>query len=176
MINRIRTISKRESPKKSSSKRIKGNSSTSGAMASGKNNPATVPVLTSSSMAGFRTIQGIKYCNSYRLHSKNPFHPEKVQKLLQEVMDERLTDLVYEQTACTKLCVELAADIRAKVKALLFDRYKLICFVQICEKNNQSVVSQSKFLWDSERDKYASYSFENTTLLAAALVYGIYYE
>ncbi|XP_022201103.2 tctex1 domain-containing protein 1 isoform X2 [Nilaparvata lugens] len=120
--------------------------------------------------------QGIKYLNSYRLHSKNPFHTEKVEKILQDVMDERLNQLVYEPTVCTKLCVDLAADIRAKVKALQFERYKLICLVQICEKNNQSVVSQSKFLWDSERDKYAVYSFENSTLLAAALVYGIYYE
>ncbi|XP_022201111.2 tctex1 domain-containing protein 1 isoform X1 [Nilaparvata lugens] len=172
MINRIRTISKRETPKKSVLKR---NKSSSGAMASGKNPPAA-PVLNFPSMAGFRTIQGIKYLNSYRLHSKNPFHTEKVEKILQDVMDERLNQLVYEPTVCTKLCVDLAADIRAKVKALQFERYKLICLVQICEKNNQSVVSQSKFLWDSERDKYAVYSFENSTLLAAALVYGIYYE
>ncbi|XP_075214928.1 dynein light chain Tctex-type 5-like [Lycorma delicatula] len=115
--------------------------------------------------------------NSYRLDSKNPFRKESVYMIIRDVFKlSEMDEMVYEPGAISKLCVQLASEIRTKVKALGFERYKLVCVVQICEKNRQSVKTLAKFLWDPERDNCATYRMENKYFLISGAVFGLYYE
>ncbi|XP_054278831.1 dynein light chain Tctex-type protein 2B [Macrosteles quadrilineatus] len=118
----------------------------------------------------------VRYMNTYRLESKRPFNVEHVTALLKEVLTRDLATAHYEPNNMTKMCVNLAGEIRNKVKQLNYDRYKLVCLVQIVEKHRQSVLSTARFLWDTDRDSYAVFSMNNAHIAAMGCVFGIYYE
>lgn len=61
--------------------------------------------------------------NSYRLESKNPFRKESVYMIIRDVFKlSELDDMVYDPAAVGKVCTQMANEIRAKVKALGFER------------------------------------------------------
>ncbi|KAJ8962558.1 hypothetical protein NQ318_000951 [Aromia moschata] len=100
-----------------------------------------------------------RYLNTYKLDSDNPFNPEKVNKILEAVMMEALENLEYDTDKCPKQA-----------------KYKLICLVTIGEKHGQDVLVTCRFLWDYDRDRYATFSMENTYVFGIAQCFGLYYE
>ncbi|XP_060532925.1 uncharacterized protein LOC132705876 isoform X2 [Cylas formicarius] len=93
-----------------------------------------------------------RYMNTYRLEPDNPFNPEKVDKILREVLTEALENLTYDPEKCVAQAKWASMAIRSKVKALDFDRYKLVCIATIGEKISQDVYTTCRFLWDAEKD------------------------
>lgn len=65
---------------------------------------------------------------------------------------------------------------KAQVKDLMLPRYKIIVLVHIGQLQDQGLKVSSRCLWDSSNDTSASYEFRNSSLFAAAMVYGVYYE
>ncbi|KAG5872422.1 hypothetical protein JTB14_013667 [Gonioctena quinquepunctata] len=118
----------------------------------------------------------LKYSNTYRLDSENPFNPEKVDKILQNVLMEALENLSYDPEKCANQAKWATAMIRSKVKELQFDRYKILCMVTIGEKNSQDVLVCCRFLWDAEKDRFSTFSMENTFVFGIAYCFGLYYE
>lgn len=59
--------------------------------------------------------------NTYKLDSDKPFNPEKVQKILEEILLEALEG-PYDEIKCPLRAKQASAAIRAKVKELEFDR------------------------------------------------------
>lgn len=55
-------------------------------------------------------------------------------------------------------------------------RYKYVCLATVGENNGQSGLSIMKFFWDSDRDLYASYVYENRSMIVCAIVLAVYYE
>ncbi|XP_011157246.1 dynein light chain Tctex-type protein 2 [Solenopsis invicta] len=117
-----------------------------------------------------------KYQNTYRMEPRNPFKTDQVDKIVKSVMNYRLDEVTYDDAEATKLCSDIAAEIRRRVKKLEFDRHKIIVTVTIIEKASQSVESTVGYIWDSERDKYSAFSFEGRTFHAQCSVFGVYYE
>ncbi|XP_012058656.1 PREDICTED: tctex1 domain-containing protein 1-like [Atta cephalotes] len=117
-----------------------------------------------------------KYQNSYRMQPQNPFKIDLVEKIVKSVMNNRLDEIAYDNAEAIKLCGDIAAEIRRRVKKLNFDRHKIIVMVTIIEKASQSVETTLGFLWDSERDKYSAFSFEGRTFHAQCSVFSVYYE
>lgn len=60
--------------------------------------------------------------NTYKLYSDNPFNPERVEKILKEVMIEALENLSYDSDKCPKQAKWASSAIRARVKEQDFDR------------------------------------------------------
>lgn len=60
--------------------------------------------------------------NTYKLSSDNPFNPERVEKILKEVMIEALEDLTYDSDKCPKQAKWASSAIRSRVKEQEFDR------------------------------------------------------
>lgn len=55
-------------------------------------------------------------------------------------------------------------------------RYRILVLVTIGQRRQQSVHMFHSFLWDHERDAFASYNYENCHLYANVVVYGIYLD
>ncbi|XP_077266371.1 dynein light chain Tctex-type protein 2-like [Temnothorax americanus] len=121
-------------------------------------------------------VEVLKYHNTYRMEPQNPFKTDLVDKIVRSVMNNRLDKITYDDAEATKLCGDIATEIRRRVKKLNFDRHKIIVTVTIIEKASQSVERTLGFLWDSERDKYSAFSFEGRTFHAQYSVFGVYYE
>lgn len=63
-----------------------------------------------------------KYQNTYRMEPQNPFKTDLVDKIMKSVMNNRLDEVAYDDAETTKLCSNIAAEIRRRVKKLNFDR------------------------------------------------------
>ncbi|KDR12956.1 tctex1 domain-containing protein 2-like [Zootermopsis nevadensis] len=114
--------------------------------------------------------------NTYHLEAKNPFKPNCVKQVIRALIDKELEGVKYNPETCTRLCLTLSEELRSRIKVLGYDRCKLVCTVEIGEKCSQSVYSVLSFLWDTEHDNYAFYTYENSYIYAVACVYGVYYE
>lgn len=63
-----------------------------------------------------------RFGNTYKLYPDNPFHVEKVEKLLREVLLEAMENMQYDADNCMKQSKWACSMIRAKVKEMEFDR------------------------------------------------------
>ena len=130
------------------------------------------------------------------------FRPHRVQRLLRELLAERLAGQAYDPVRGPQLCKQLADDVREGVKALDYERYKLIvqartgagvhircnvldplqirpvasCQVTLGEKHGQTFHAASRCLWDSGADGHASETYQSTTLFCNCQVYALYFE
>lgn len=48
--------------------------------------------------------------------------------------------------------------------------------VQISEKKSQGLHETTRFIWDAERDNYATCRYETETLIAIVTVFAVYYD
>lgn len=66
-------------------------------------------------------------------------------------------------------------DIRERVKALGFERHKLLVHVACGEKKQQAFHASSRCLW-ADTDGCASETFQSEGLFCTAQVFGLYFE
>ncbi|XP_038049564.1 tctex1 domain-containing protein 1-like [Patiria miniata] len=117
-----------------------------------------------------------EYENSYRMEPPKRFVPERVKQILCETLEKELANMTYEPISCSTQCKSIAQEVKLRVKALDYQRFKLVCIVNIGEKRDQDVRLGSRCLWDADRDNFACASYENQHIYATATVYAIYYE
>ncbi|XP_011874461.1 PREDICTED: tctex1 domain-containing protein 3-like isoform X2 [Vollenhovia emeryi] len=67
-----------------------------------------------------------KYQNTYRMEPQNPFKTDPVDKIVRSVMNNRLDEVTYDDAEVTKLCGDIATEIRRRVKKLNFDRNVIV--------------------------------------------------
>ncbi|XP_078691877.1 dynein light chain Tctex-type 5-like [Branchiostoma floridae x Branchiostoma belcheri] len=114
--------------------------------------------------------------NTFRLEPENRFSVPTVRDVILTVLSCNLGGDVYEVDRARELTKGLAQDIMRRVKALEYDRMKLVVVVSIGEKRGQCVHVTSRCLWDVQRDNFATASFHNEALYATGTVFGVYYE
>ncbi|ETN60736.1 hypothetical protein AND_007629 [Anopheles darlingi] len=118
-----------------------------------------------------------KFLPSYRLCSRNPFNREACEVILRESMDKSLQGVEYSSYFAPSLCQQICEDIKSRVKELKFDRYKIIVTVTIGERYMQGLKAISQFLWDPEKDSYASCIYDaSPSLVAVGTIYAIYFD
>ncbi|XP_058123118.1 dynein light chain Tctex-type protein 2B [Anopheles ziemanni] len=118
-----------------------------------------------------------KFLPSYRLCSRNPFNREACEAILREAMDKSLHGVEYSSYFAPSICQQICEDIKARVKELKFDRYKIIVTVTIGERYMQGLKAISQFLWDPEKDSYATHVYDaSPSLVAVGTIYAIYFD
>ncbi|XP_026271836.2 dynein light chain Tctex-type 4-like [Frankliniella occidentalis] len=91
-------------------------------------------------------------------------------------MHEMLGAAEYDPVKSGELAGAVAAEVRTRIQELNFDRYKVACVVNIYEKLFQGIHSELGYLWDVQRDHFATYYFSNTHIIATGTVFGVYFE
>ncbi|XP_076676825.1 dynein light chain Tctex-type 5 [Andrena cerasifolii] len=118
-----------------------------------------------------------KYQNTYRLESFRGFDAQQVDKIVENVMENKLSTVTsYHPKESAKLCTEIGSDLQRAISKKDYDRYKIVAQVSIIQRLDQSIHGSFQCLWDVERDNYSYYVFENNHIYAWCCVYGIYYE
>lgn len=120
----------------------------------------------------------VKYENTYRTEPDEgkSFAPTKVESMMKETLEKKLKTVKYTPDGCRIIATELTADLKSKVKAMDFPRYKIVCNVFITENKRQGLEIASRSVWNQDTDNFASYTYRNPSLIAVANVYGVYYE
>ena len=131
--------------------------------------------------AGPPLVKEVLYENTYITNPSGygegaKFQRHKVQAILKAVLRERMEKQQYDPVKAAQISKHIAEDLREKVKALGYDRYKLVIQVTLGQKKGQAMRIVSRCLWDTATDSFASEYFENESLYCVCQVFGLYFE
>ncbi|XP_053841729.1 dynein light chain Tctex-type 5 [Vidua macroura] len=99
-----------------------------------------------------------------------------VEEILRDVVGSALRERRYEPGPCREAAKDIAEAVKARVKALLAPRYKIVVVAHVGQLGGQSLQLSSRCLWDPQSDTFSSYVFKNSSLFAVASVYGVYFD
>lgn len=74
------------------------------------------------------------------------------------------------------VALRISGDLMRSVKAMGFNRYRIISVVTIAQKRAQSYNNAISFLWDHERDNYINLSRETPTAFVQVTLFAIYLD
>ncbi|XP_065370201.1 dynein light chain Tctex-type protein 2B [Calliphora vicina] len=118
----------------------------------------------------------MRFMPTYRMKSISPFNKEVCEKIIKTVMDNTFGEFTYTPKSTLELCAEVSEEIKNRIKAQNYDRYRYIVVVSIGEKLMQGFHSLVNFLWDADNDGYLSYTVDTPKFFAIATLYYIYYD
>ena len=117
-----------------------------------------------------------------------------MKEAIHTVLNATLAGQVYEPEYVGDWSKEISDNIKAKIKELGYDRYKvesllkteivhminqpscqIVVEVVIGEQRGEGVRMGTRCLWDSDTDNFASDVFMNDSLFCCAAAFGIYY-
>jgi len=104
-----------------------------------------------------------------------------IEKLIANALVEQLKGRKYVAADCKWLAQDLSADLLERVKSFQRDagvrRYKFVAVVNIGSvTEHPDMQLASRCLWVPSTDAFASTSYSNDSLFAAATVYAVYFE
>ena len=111
---------------------------------------------------------------SLRPTHKRKFKPAAVKVLVRQILEARLKDLEYRPDDIQNISKEITDIIRDKVRAMDFERYKIIVNCLIGEQRGEGVRMGCKMFWDSDTDSFAEEVYMSKHLFAVVTVYGLY--
>ncbi|KAI5642486.1 tctex-1 family domain-containing protein [Phthorimaea operculella] len=119
----------------------------------------------------------LTYLPTYQLEPHRPFKTAAVQQVVDAMVDEFCPrGYKYNPTESPKLAMTMALDIMRAIKAMNFDRYRIIVVVTVGQKRSQSYTNTISFIWDGLWDRYVDTHREFTTCIIQVTVFGVYYD
>ncbi len=113
---------------------------------------------------------------SYRLEPRKRFYEPDVRLIIQNVFESNLNGKTYESEYCKTTAKYLSGVIKDEVKALGYDRYKIVSLVHLGQSIDQGLRISSLCLFDKDFDNYAEFKYNQGSIFAVGVVYGIYME
>nr|KAF6463363.1 t-complex-associated-testis-expressed 3 [Molossus molossus] len=117
-----------------------------------------------------------KFANSYRMEPVKKFQAHSVETKVEQILQESLKDVKYDDKVFSHLSLELADRILSAVKELGYQRYKFITKVLFIQKSGQAINVASRWIWDVAWDSWVAAKHETETYVALALVFALYCE
>jgi len=94
---------------------------------------------------------------------------------LTAIVQKRLANKAYDSEESSKLAKELADEIRAKIRILSDNRFKICTNVSIVAQKGQGMRMVSRTYFDTNTDAEITYVFKNDDLVCIATLYAVYY-
>ena len=114
--------------------------------------------------------------NTYKLEPDRTFPDGAVREIIADALHRHLNGTIYDQRESPYKAKLISEDIKAKVKALNVDRYRVVCLVHLGSDTGQEIKIVSRALWSPQIDTFATSCFKSGNLFAVATVYGVYFE
>ncbi|XP_043555628.1 dynein light chain Tctex-type protein 2B [Chiloscyllium plagiosum] len=114
--------------------------------------------------------------NLYVPRAARTFSAEEARAAIRPVLEARLKDAKYEPHGSALAVVELAECVKKAVKALGYERYKIICYLALGATTSSGLCCSSRAVWSPTVDTYAEVCFQNDSLFALCLVFAVYHE
>ena len=99
-----------------------------------------------------------------------------MKRVIKAVLERFLSSEKYNAKTSSKICKEIAQQLRFEIKELGFSRHKIVCQVLLSENKEQGLKVASRCLWGEGTDCFESATYSNTSLYAIAMVHGAYYD
>ncbi|XP_045445323.1 dynein light chain Tctex-type protein 2B-like [Melitaea cinxia] len=138
--------------------------------------PGIRPVERTSQIAIEFKRPPLTHLPTYQLEPSYRFHVPLVKKISEELLDEHFTGHKYNIQESPALALRLAGELMRKIKALQFNRYRIITVVTIGQRRAQSYNNAISFLWDHERDSYVDLQREVNSAFIQVTTFGVYLD
>ncbi|CAD5119670.1 DgyrCDS8264 [Dimorphilus gyrociliatus] len=102
--------------------------------------------------------------NTYKMEPDTVFPQFKIEKLILSVLEESLRTMTYDGIHMGKVTKMITEVLKEKVKSMRLERYRIITWVVISQKDKGDLRIVSRGLLDQKTDNYATAVFENSTL------------
>jgi len=113
--------------------------------------------------------------NTYKMEPDKSFSVAEVRAIILQHL-QSLESQKYDAKLCRELAKGMSNSIMSDLKMLGYSRFKFVCSVTIGQNRGQGVRIASRFVWNTDCDKFVSESFKNETLFAVGVVFGVYKE
>ncbi|XP_062134251.1 dynein light chain Tctex-type protein 2B-like [Drosophila sulfurigaster albostrigata] len=118
-----------------------------------------------------------RFAPTYRLEPKNPLRKERLEIIIKAEMDKNYNEeYTFHPKHSLLMAAQVSEDIKTRIKALNFDRYRYIVLITVGEFLMQGLYSLANFLWDAEKDGYVNYTIETPKFFAVCTVFYIYFD
>uniref|UniRef100_A0A672QCG7 Tctex1 domain containing 1 n=1 Tax=Sinocyclocheilus grahami TaxID=75366 RepID=A0A672QCG7_SINGR len=111
----------------------------------------------------------------YQTIPERHFSTDRAHEIIKHIVDERLETVEY-SCSCSGISKELSDCIKTAVKKLLYDRYKLVCYVAIGQLKDSVVNCSSRAIWSPTSDTFTDYIYKNRSLFAVCILFAVYKE
>ncbi|KAI8823658.1 Tctex-1 family-domain-containing protein [Fimicolochytrium jonesii] len=101
---------------------------------------------------------------SIRPNFKQKFRPAVVNKIIHQVLVDRLTGAQYSAETCAQWTKEIADDVKNRLKELDYPRYKYVVNVMIGEMRGEGIRMGCRCFWDADTDNVAEDTFINVSI------------
>nr|XP_023859970.1 tctex1 domain-containing protein 1-B-like [Salvelinus alpinus] len=105
-----------------------------------------------------------------------------VHQMLQDFLSSRLEAVGYSAPSCGGLVKALSEEVKALVRTVCPDRYRLVCTValgQLGPEGQQGyggLVLASRSLWDPHTDTCVAHTYRSQEIFCTANVFAVYFE
>lgn len=105
------------------------------------------------------------------------FKLNMVEKSAEQVLSEKLKDIVYDSNACRDMSPDVASAIVDSIRHFSLHQYKLVCVVSLGSlKEKPGVQFGSRCLWNKDTDNFVSVKYSNGSVYAVAMIFGLFFE
>ncbi|CAH1782450.1 unnamed protein product [Owenia fusiformis] len=113
---------------------------------------------------------------SYRMEPKTAFNTAEVKLRVDAILSEKLHSATYTPASASAFARMLPDVIKAEIKLLGYERYKIICHLTIGENQSQGLGITSRCVWNEKADSFSSSVFKNGSIFCSAIVFGVYVD
>ncbi|XP_069792407.1 dynein light chain Tctex-type protein 2B [Narcine bancroftii] len=114
--------------------------------------------------------------NLYEPRPARVFSADEVRATIRTVLEGRLNGAKYEPQDSALAAMELVECVKKAVKALRYERYKIVCYLVLGATKASALSCSSRAVWSPTIDTYAEFCFQNDSLFALCLVFALYHE
>ena len=108
---------------------------------------------------------------------QSKFKAYEIEQLAAEVLRECLQDKQYDPDVCRQVSQSTASKISDCLKARKHRQYKHVVVVSIGSlRERPGVYLGSRCLWNDNTDSFCTVRYQNKSLYAIAMIYGLYFE
>ncbi|CAB4377625.1 hypothetical protein RhiirA5_368820 [Rhizophagus irregularis] len=110
---------------------------------------------------------------SLRPSYKQKFKPSIARTLIQQILNQRLNNALYDKDQAPGWAHEISHEIKQKLIDLELTRYKYIVNVTIMENKCAGARIQCTCAWDMDTDNVAHETFKNDSIVCTIMAFGV---
>jgi len=112
-------------------------------------------------------------------HALGPAYSEKIKasrarEIIAAVLKAKLTGATYHPDNTSAWAREIADEVKEKLKAEKWPRYKYVVQVFIGEQKGEGCRLGCRCFWDANTDSYVHANFDNESIFCVAAAFGSY--
>merc|ERR1711937_167992 len=116
------------------------------------------------------------YLNTYKTEPDAKPSMKEIRDLIENIVSASCEGTTYEETLDREICQVINNEVHLRIKPFIPRRYRMTAQVFIVERNNQDILTGTKWLWNEKHDNHTYVCVQQPTFCCIVIVHCIYLE